>query len=252
MKYNPFGTARSGSVPTDKKFTGQRLDGTGLYYYGARYYDPVIGRFVSADTVVQDFKNPQMLNRYSYVLNNPLKYADPTGHWVQGFDNPDDLEAAIAAGLYSGYEKDAAETFVGLMEKDPNFKEAAQQYFDNKTQWEFKSSGKLDLADAKDGSFTGWDFGAKGSRPEGPRPTPEQARQGLGQAMKIGGVIFTGASLPSFNKAFIGAGLLTAAIGHYVETLDVSLLQSTLEGLGFPEYIKISELFDRVGLPHNP
>ena len=62
-------------------FTGQRLDSSGLYYYGARYYDPAIGRFISADTIVQDYNNPQSLNRYTYVLNNPLKYTDPTGHW---------------------------------------------------------------------------------------------------------------------------------------------------------------------------
>jgi hypothetical protein len=39
-----------------------------------------VGRFVSADTVVPDFANPQSLNRYSYVLNSPLRYTDPTGH----------------------------------------------------------------------------------------------------------------------------------------------------------------------------
>lgn len=74
-------------MPTDKKFTGQRLDGTGLYYYGGRYYDPQIGRFISADTIIPDWKNPRDFNRYSYVLNNPLKYSDPTGHrwWIDDY-----------------------------------------------------------------------------------------------------------------------------------------------------------------------
>ena len=83
IKYFPFGATRSGSVSTDKQFTGQRLDCSGLYYYGARYYDAEIGRFISADTVVPDPLNPQSLNRYSYCLNNPLKYNDPSGHESQ-------------------------------------------------------------------------------------------------------------------------------------------------------------------------
>jgi RHS repeat-associated protein len=79
-----FGECRfsTGTIPTDKLFTGQRLDSTGLYYYGARYYDPEIGRFISADIIVSNPANPQSLNRYSYCLNNPLKYVDPTGHEV--------------------------------------------------------------------------------------------------------------------------------------------------------------------------
>jgi RHS repeat-associated protein len=71
-----------GEIGTDRLFTGQRLDGTGLYYYGARYYDPGIGIFVSPDTIVPSYANPQSLNRYSYCLNNPLKYIDPSGHVV--------------------------------------------------------------------------------------------------------------------------------------------------------------------------
>jgi RHS repeat-associated protein len=82
MKYYPFGAVISGSVSTDKKFTGQRLDSTGLYYYNARYYDPQIGRFISADTVIQSQANPQCFNRYSYCLNNPLRYTDPTGNII--------------------------------------------------------------------------------------------------------------------------------------------------------------------------
>ena len=60
MTFYPFGLERSGSVNTDRKFTGQRLDGTGLYYY-----DPTIGGFISADIIVQSPANPQTLNRYS-------------------------------------------------------------------------------------------------------------------------------------------------------------------------------------------
>jgi RHS repeat-associated protein len=81
--YYPFGQTRvdSGSVNLHNKYTGQEQDGeTGLYYYNARYYDPAIGRFISADTIVPDPFNPQAFNRYSYVLNNPLSYTDPTGH----------------------------------------------------------------------------------------------------------------------------------------------------------------------------
>ena len=124
---------RSGAVGTTSlNYTGQRLDGTGLLYYHARYYDPNLARFVSADSVVPgnasggmdgvalkgltvDFhepgfvgqiagennlpfwfqlsdddrgkvgspwgpSNPQALNRYAYVQNNPLGATDPSGH----------------------------------------------------------------------------------------------------------------------------------------------------------------------------
>ena len=63
----------------DRLFTGKHLDSTGLYYYNARYYDPRIGRFISADTVVPDPMNPQALNMYSYCIGNPLKHINPTG-----------------------------------------------------------------------------------------------------------------------------------------------------------------------------
>ena len=48
-------------------------------YYRARHYDPSLGRFVQPDTIVPEPGNPQALNRYSYVGNNPLRYTDPTG-----------------------------------------------------------------------------------------------------------------------------------------------------------------------------
>ncbi|MBN1190562.1 MAG: RHS repeat-associated core domain-containing protein, partial [Dehalococcoidales bacterium] len=64
--YSPYGYIASwDTLPTDRQFTGQRLDETGLYYYGARYYDHSIGRFISPDTIVPDPYNPQSFNRYS-------------------------------------------------------------------------------------------------------------------------------------------------------------------------------------------
>ncbi len=47
---------------------------------GARWYSPVLGRWLSPDTIVPDPKNPQSLNRYSYVNNRPLNFTDPSGH----------------------------------------------------------------------------------------------------------------------------------------------------------------------------
>ena len=121
-----------GIAQTTLNYTGQRLDGTGLLYYHARYYDPNLARFISPDSIVPatasggqqnsklsvDFhetttlmalnsenalvlnkgfyfqlipqdqssidpfgpRNPQSLNRFSYVLNNPMTHTDPTGH----------------------------------------------------------------------------------------------------------------------------------------------------------------------------
>ncbi len=83
IQYMPFGATSmdTGSVSMAHKYTSQELDAdTGLYYYNARYYNPVLGRFITADTIVPNFTNPQSLNRYSYVGNNPVNYADPTGH----------------------------------------------------------------------------------------------------------------------------------------------------------------------------
>ncbi len=86
-RYYPYGRVRWGSAPTSYNFTGQRLDqSTGLLFFQARYYDPRLARFVSADTMVPEPGNPQSLNRYSYTLNNPLRYTDPTGHWNEPCD----------------------------------------------------------------------------------------------------------------------------------------------------------------------
>ncbi len=82
-RYLPYGAIRweSGVFPTDRRFTGQRWEGTlGLYDYRARFYDPALGRFLQPDPLVPEPGNPQALNRYAYVYHNPLRYTDPSGH----------------------------------------------------------------------------------------------------------------------------------------------------------------------------
>jgi hypothetical protein len=68
-------------------------------YYRARFYHPALGRFVSADTIVPEPRNPQDFNRYSYVRNSPIVYTDPTGHCIFGVDT---LVCLVAAGAVIG------------------------------------------------------------------------------------------------------------------------------------------------------
>jgi RHS repeat-associated protein len=86
VQYDPYGEVLTSTLPadlTDRLFTGVRFDGTiGLYQMGARWYDPALGRWMQADTIVPEPGNPQDLNRYTYVRNNPLRYTDPSGHWI--------------------------------------------------------------------------------------------------------------------------------------------------------------------------
>ena len=85
LRYYPYGETRwsTGMLATDRRFTGQREEtGLELYDYVARRYDPRLGRFLQADTIVPDPANPQSLNRYAYVYNRPLIFYDPDGHFV--------------------------------------------------------------------------------------------------------------------------------------------------------------------------
>jgi RHS repeat-associated protein len=81
--YQPFGGIQSqtGAVSNERGYTGHFMDGeSGLIYMNARYEDPTLARFVSADDTIGDATNPQDLNAYSYALNSPINNTDPTGH----------------------------------------------------------------------------------------------------------------------------------------------------------------------------
>ena len=82
--YLPWGGTRGEEAitSTDYGYTGQMKEGD-IYYYGARYYDPAIGRFMQADTIVAlNVQGTQAFDRYAYVNNNPLRYTDPSGHSI--------------------------------------------------------------------------------------------------------------------------------------------------------------------------
>ncbi len=87
IEYHPYGTYRLRTDPdpsfpnVNYTFTDQEEDDeAGLYNYKARLYDPLLGRFISADSIVPEPGNLQAYNRYSYCLNNPVVYTDPSGH----------------------------------------------------------------------------------------------------------------------------------------------------------------------------
>jgi len=80
--YTAWGQTRSGSLPTDRQYTGQISEAQlGIYFYNVRYYDPLLGRFISADSIIPQPGNPQAWDRYAYTSNNPVNFTDPSGHF---------------------------------------------------------------------------------------------------------------------------------------------------------------------------
>ncbi|MBK8987678.1 MAG: RHS repeat-associated core domain-containing protein [Chloroflexi bacterium] len=119
-RYYPFGDWRTEPTTnlTDRGFTGHlhnnlgnAPDDIGLVYMQARWYLPYINRFISADTIVPDAKDPQSLNRYAYVRNNPLRYTDSSGHCAEEGD-----EECWAFAEQTANEFGIPLEFVGIMD----------------------------------------------------------------------------------------------------------------------------------------
>jgi RHS repeat-associated protein len=122
-RYDAWGTRTlvSGTNITTRGFTGhEHLDDYfGLINMNARLYDPALGRFISLDPYVQIPDFTQSFNRYSYVLNNPLVYTDPSGEFF--------IIDSWLIGLFSGGWDEAnrraandAKIWAGLFVSDPN------------------------------------------------------------------------------------------------------------------------------------
>jgi RHS repeat-associated protein len=123
MSYDAWGNRRNpatwetytSNMPafiTDRGYTGhEHLDEFFLINMNGRMYDPQTTRFLSPDPVIADPGNPAAFNPYAYVLNNPLRYTDPSGYFV----DPVSITAYIIAGaiLYSSYAKQNADPKTG-------------------------------------------------------------------------------------------------------------------------------------------
>ncbi|HYX37138.1 MAG TPA: M35 family metallo-endopeptidase [Oligoflexus sp.] len=147
---------------THNRFTSHYLDDdTGLYYFGARYYDPMAGRFVSADPMFMDqpekcVKSPIECNLYSYAANNPMKYIDPTGFAIQELTDAQwntvsqarDVAVANLKNLVASLDKQFPEVALPV-----EVKNGLEKYMGIKPD---AKTGMYNAAELKDLSFGLW------------------------------------------------------------------------------------------------
>ena len=132
LLYLPYGDVLSGDEISRFTYTGQENDvESGFIDYGARQYDARFSRFIQPDPIISDVYNPQNLNRYSYVLNNPYKYVDPNGrstidiHFIASYGASRELGFGRIESLgfaYDSIQPDIA-NFKGGATRDSFFKE---------------------------------------------------------------------------------------------------------------------------------
>jgi RHS repeat-associated protein len=100
--YKPFGPQYGATGSEKVKYTGKWEDSpTKLYYFGARYYDAELGRFISQDPIPS-------INQYAYANNNPLRFVDPLGLNAMDLDLTEEQWAQVNAQVIAGYEAQAA------------------------------------------------------------------------------------------------------------------------------------------------
>jgi RHS repeat-associated protein len=103
--YEPFGSIwGNGGQKSRFEYTGKELDDTGLQYFGARFYNPAIGKWTQPDTTLESIYEPQKQNRFAYVTNNPFRYKDPDGHFVAEFTLNPSYSLLASGGADVGVE----------------------------------------------------------------------------------------------------------------------------------------------------
>ncbi|MGC1120082.1 MAG: RHS repeat-associated core domain-containing protein [Candidatus Methanofastidiosia archaeon] len=115
VTYEPFGEP----ITTGEEsylYNGKEQDETGLYYYGARYYDPELGRFITRDPLAGQKVISQSLNRYSYCLNNPVKFVDPAGLFYKMCN----VDSGVCTWIYETRSNRDSEDKPSWTAKDPS------------------------------------------------------------------------------------------------------------------------------------
>ena len=153
--YQPYGTAIN-KVVDGVGYAGHIADSvTGLSYMQQRYYDPAIGRFLSADPMAADGRTGGNFNRYWYANNNPYRFTDPDGRQAHGangsWDNPDNSDGRRASPSLIG-------DFVTIADPKPNTTLAESLWALARTAIAFSPIG-LETAPGRLGSFKSSSFG---------------------------------------------------------------------------------------------
>jgi RHS repeat-associated protein len=202
----------------DRGFTGhEQLDEVALVHMNGRIYDPGLGRFLSPDPIIQSPDDLQNYNRYAYVLNNPLRYTDPTGQFLEtviAFIATYKVEVAIVSAMLAGggnkYWKvigsiglfwalapgggGLVESGLGVADK------AAATFLAGATTGLITSGGNLEAA-FTEGVFAALSFGAGQAFGKSASAVMAHAVIGCARGMASGGKCGPSAMAASFSKA---------------------------------------------------
>jgi RHS repeat-associated protein len=148
----PYGDALQCPLadPTEHHFTGKERDAeSGLDYFGARYYASNMGRWMSPDWAdkpeavpYSDLENPQSLNLYNYVNNNPLSKADKDGHCLEDVCVVEGVAAVAVVAL-------TASAYLSMPSTQRSLSAAGSQAISTVSSWFHKSDSKPAPADTK-------------------------------------------------------------------------------------------------------
>lgn len=251
---------------TTRGFTNhEHIDTVGLIHMNGRVFDPTISRFVSADPFIQAPNNLQSYSRYSYVMNNPLAYTDPTGYrWKYlrpllaigiGFINPGAwlasnsilagaITGGIAGGVGTGSSKGAligaftGGVLGGIHMKFDGLAKAAN--LSGQEAIRFGSNSTLAFQKLLAHGMTG----GVNSLLSGGKFGHGFASMGLTQAAALGGLfdsngVFAGRAGNAIGASIIGGSASVVAGGNFAEGAVQAVMSHFLNDLNFPEKLKV-------------